>query len=422
MCARLKIEDLQKLKTVFKKDGTVTAGNAPASTTPRPPSYSWKNPRRKSRAPSACALGRLRARGCRASADGPRADPRGEARLRESGLRPADMDVIESNEPRGPGDGGDARSWARSGESQSQRRRGRAWPPIGATGCISPSRRFTSCTARASATHCHDVHRRRQGIAAISSDVMQPRGPSRPGGKGPLAVAAFAAKSHCAAGYGRDRGRPSGRAWARAQLTPWPGDQDRFVLGAGSARGWAHIGVLRALSEAGIKPDLIAGCSVGALVGAAFAAGRLDQLEAWALALDWKRMLRLMDFGLRGGLIKGSASGSFSRAVRGTRVSELQVPFAAVATDLHSGQEIWLREGRYRPRSALLSPCRAYFSRYRTRVATSSTEASSIPFRSHCAVRWRGTSCWRSTSVRIWSGATRATTIERPHRPPRAAS
>src|SRR2546430_17446347 len=79
-----------------------------------------------------------------------------------------------------------------------------------------------------------------------------------------------------------------------------------FVLGAGSARGWAHIGVLRALTEAGIKPDLIAGCSVGAFVGAAFSAGRLDQLGAWGLALDWKRVLKLADFGLRGGVERES--------------------------------------------------------------------------------------------------------------------
>ncbi|HEY6239318.1 MAG TPA: patatin-like phospholipase RssA [Burkholderiales bacterium] len=120
-----------------------------------------------------------------------------------------------------------------------------------------------------------------------------------------------------------------------------------FVLGAGSARGWAHIGVLRALTEAGIRPDLIAGCSVGALVGAAYAAGRLDQLETWALGLDWKRMLKLMDFGLRGGLIKGKRVREVFREQFVEReFSELEVPFAAVATDLHSGQEIWLREGK----------------------------------------------------------------------------
>ena len=120
-----------------------------------------------------------------------------------------------------------------------------------------------------------------------------------------------------------------------------------FVLGAGSARGWAHIGVLRALSEAGIKPDLIAGCSVGAFVGAAFSAGRLDQLEAWALALDWKRVLRLADFGLRGGLIKGERVNEvFREQFVECEFSELPIQFAAVATDLHSGQEIWLREGK----------------------------------------------------------------------------
>lgn len=119
-----------------------------------------------------------------------------------------------------------------------------------------------------------------------------------------------------------------------------------FVLGAGSARGWAHIGVLRALSEEGVKPDFIAGCSIGALVGAAFAADRLDQLEAWALALDWKRVLKLMDFGLRGGLIKGRRVREvFREQFAECRFSALNVQFAAVATDLHSGQEVWLREG-----------------------------------------------------------------------------
>ena len=119
------------------------------------------------------------------------------------------------------------------------------------------------------------------------------------------------------------------------------------MLGSGAARGWSHIGVLRALSAEGVKPDLIAGCSIGALVGAAFAAGRLDQLEAWARALDWKSMLRLIDIRLRGGLIKGERVTDFFRQqLVESEFSELAIPFAAVATDLHSGQEIWLREGR----------------------------------------------------------------------------
>jgi len=120
-----------------------------------------------------------------------------------------------------------------------------------------------------------------------------------------------------------------------------------FALCAVSARGSAHIGVLRALQSEGVKPDLIAGCSVGALVGAAFAASRLDQLEAWALAFDWRSMLRMIDIRLRGGLIKGERVTDFFRQeLVESEFSELAIPFAAVATDLHSGQEIWLREGR----------------------------------------------------------------------------
>ena len=120
-----------------------------------------------------------------------------------------------------------------------------------------------------------------------------------------------------------------------------------FALGAGSARGWAHIGVLRALAEAGFKPDLIAGCSVGAFVGAAFAAGRLDQVEAFALGLDRKAMFKLADFGLRGGLIKGERINEvFREQFVESEFSDLPIPLAAVATDLHTGQEVWLREGK----------------------------------------------------------------------------
>src|SRR5437016_5598740 len=119
-----------------------------------------------------------------------------------------------------------------------------------------------------------------------------------------------------------------------------------IALGSGSARGWSHIGVLRALTEHGIAPDFVAGCSMGAMVGAAFAAGRIEQLETWALSLDWKRVVGLVDVGLRGGVFKGDRllnlyQGQF---VQGP-FSELSVPFAVVATDLATGQEIWLRDG-----------------------------------------------------------------------------
>lgn len=119
-----------------------------------------------------------------------------------------------------------------------------------------------------------------------------------------------------------------------------------IALGGGSARGWAHIGVLRALAQEDIAPDYVAGCSMGAMVGAAFAAGRIEKLETWALSLDWKRIVKLLDVGLRGGLIKGERLVEFFHGqFVECQFSELAVPFATVATDLASGREIWLREG-----------------------------------------------------------------------------
>ena len=120
-----------------------------------------------------------------------------------------------------------------------------------------------------------------------------------------------------------------------------------IALGSGSARGWAHIGVLLALTERGIVLDYVAGCSMGAMVGAAFAAGHIEQLESWALALNLKRVVGLLDVGLWGGVFKGDR---LIRMFQGQFVecqfSELPLPFAAVATDLATGKELWLREGR----------------------------------------------------------------------------
>jgi len=120
-----------------------------------------------------------------------------------------------------------------------------------------------------------------------------------------------------------------------------------LALGSGSARGWAHVGVLQALAEEEIVPDLVAGCSMGAMIGASFAAGRIEQLEIWALALKWKGVLSLLDVGLRGGLIKGDRLLDFFHGqCAAGQFSELLLPFAAVATDLASGEEIWLRDGK----------------------------------------------------------------------------
>jgi NTE family protein len=119
-----------------------------------------------------------------------------------------------------------------------------------------------------------------------------------------------------------------------------------LALGSGSARGWAHIGVIRALEEAGIRPDVLCGCSIGALVGAAYADGDLDGLEAWVGKLAWRDVVGLMDVSFAGGLIKGDKlMGFFERHFVDKDFSALPLPFACVATDLASGREIWLREG-----------------------------------------------------------------------------
>ena len=120
-----------------------------------------------------------------------------------------------------------------------------------------------------------------------------------------------------------------------------------LALGGGAARGWSHIGVVEALVEAGIEPVAIAGTSMGALVGAAHAAGRLDALKEWALGVDWRTIVSLADLGLAGG---GIVDGQRIRALLGQlgidgEIRSLAIPFAAVATDLADGREIWLQDG-----------------------------------------------------------------------------
>jgi len=119
-----------------------------------------------------------------------------------------------------------------------------------------------------------------------------------------------------------------------------------LALGSGSARGWAHVGIIRALIENAIAPDVVAGCSMGAMIGAAFAAGRIEQLEAWALSLDGRGVFGLLDLGFRGGLLKGNRLlDYFHGNIVACQFSDLDLPFAAVATDLASGEEVWMRDG-----------------------------------------------------------------------------
>jgi NTE family protein len=119
-----------------------------------------------------------------------------------------------------------------------------------------------------------------------------------------------------------------------------------LALGSGSARGWAHIGVIRALEEVGIKPDIVAGCSIGSLVGAAYVGGHLDVLEKWVTRLSFLDVVRLLDVRIGGGLIEGdSLMSSFRDKIAQLNIEELPRPFAAVATDLNNGREVWLQKG-----------------------------------------------------------------------------
>jgi NTE family protein len=120
-----------------------------------------------------------------------------------------------------------------------------------------------------------------------------------------------------------------------------------LALGGGAARGWSHIGVLRVLEEAGIVPDVIAGCSIGAVVGGCYAAGKLDELETFALSLTKRRVMGLLDFHFSGaGLIAGGRlQRLLDQDLTDRRVEALPVKFCTIATELVSGHEIWLTRG-----------------------------------------------------------------------------
>lgn len=119
-----------------------------------------------------------------------------------------------------------------------------------------------------------------------------------------------------------------------------------LALGSGSARGWAHIGVLKALEDACVKPDVVCGASIGALVGAAYAAGELDRFAQWVQSLGMRDVFGFMDFNLSGGMLKGEKLIDFwRRNFADFDIENAAIPFAAVATDLHSGAEVWLRHG-----------------------------------------------------------------------------
>jgi NTE family protein len=121
-----------------------------------------------------------------------------------------------------------------------------------------------------------------------------------------------------------------------------------LALGGGAARGFAHIGVLRTLVANGIKPDIIVGTSIGAVAGGCFAGGVLDTLEEWARHLTVRGVLGYLDVSLSGsGLIGGNRlSQRLTDAFGKTLIEDLPIRFAAIATEVRTGHEIWLTHGR----------------------------------------------------------------------------
>lgn len=120
-----------------------------------------------------------------------------------------------------------------------------------------------------------------------------------------------------------------------------------LALGGGAARGWAHIGVIKALEDAGIRPDIIAGTSIGAVVGGCYAAERLNELEDFARSLTRRKILGYLDINFSGsGLINGQRlCNKLESHLEDTVIEDLQQRFVAVATEMQSGHEIWLSRG-----------------------------------------------------------------------------
>jgi NTE family protein len=120
-----------------------------------------------------------------------------------------------------------------------------------------------------------------------------------------------------------------------------------LVLGSGAARGFAHIGVMRALIAHGIKPDIIVGTSMGALVGGCYATDQLDTLEEWARSLTMRRIIAYLDVRIGGsGLIGGGRlANRLEESIGETLIEDLPIRFAAIATEIGTGHEVWLTRG-----------------------------------------------------------------------------
>lgn len=122
-----------------------------------------------------------------------------------------------------------------------------------------------------------------------------------------------------------------------------------LALGSGSARGMSHIGVINALEEMDIRPDVIAGCSVGSLVGASYATSNLPKLEDWALSMTESKIRQFLslNFNASGFVNANKLQNLFENTIglESLTFKDMDLPFAAVATNLSTGKEVWLKEG-----------------------------------------------------------------------------
>jgi NTE family protein len=119
-----------------------------------------------------------------------------------------------------------------------------------------------------------------------------------------------------------------------------------LALGSGSARGWAHIGVIQALEALGIRPQVVAGTSIGALVGAVYVSGQLAPFANWVENLSVREVFGLLDFSLSGGMVKGDKLFAlFEEKLHNPGIRDLDQRFMAVTTEMHSGRELWISRG-----------------------------------------------------------------------------
>lgn len=122
-----------------------------------------------------------------------------------------------------------------------------------------------------------------------------------------------------------------------------------LALGSGSSRGWAHIGIIKALSEIGIEPDIVCGCSIGSIIGASYLAGNMDALEDWLGSLTQTEVVKFLEFNP---LVRGFVDATrlqifFTKYLceEKTQFKDLSKIFATVSTDLETGREVWFTQG-----------------------------------------------------------------------------